>query len=178
MFAVGGAGAQREIGASILKSLRGKIRHRKIKLILVAGTKAWVRDFFIDRATILGLKESLEDKYVDILFEQDVHKYFDKFNLALRKTDILWTKPSKLSFYTGLGLPIIIAPPLGSQEDFNEGWLLQLGSAMAQENVSYCDQWIFDLVREGWFAEAAMQGFVEAEKKGVFNIKKIVFKGD
>ena len=69
---------------------------------------------------------------------------------------------------------IIIAPSIGSQEDFNRKWLLRLGSGMEQENPNYTDQWLFDLLNDGWFAEAAMQGFVEAEKLGTFNIKKII----
>jgi len=92
----------------------------------------------------------------------------------LRKTDILWTKPSELSFYAGLGLPIIIAPPIGSQEDFNKKWLLHIGAATPQDNPKYTDQWLFDLLNAGDLAEMAMQGFVEIEKKGTYNIEKIV----
>ena len=47
-------------------------------------------------------------------------EYFNTFNETLRETDILWTKPSELSFYAGLGIPIIIAPTIGSLEDFNK----------------------------------------------------------
>jgi len=170
MFAVGGAGAQKEIGAKILKSLQRKIKEKKIKVILVAGTKEWIKDYFLQ--TIKGL--DLENDWVEVIFESKIEDYFKKFNLALRKTDILWTKPSELSFYTALGLPIIIAPPIGSQEDFNRDWLLRLGSAILQENPNYTDQWLFDLLDSGWLAEGAMQGFVEGEKLGTFNIKRII----
>ena len=92
----------------------------------------------------------------------------------MRKTDILWTKPSELSFYAGLGIPIIVAPTIGSQEDFNKRWLLHVGAGISQEDPNYSVEWIYDLLNAGDFAEAAMQGFVEIEKKGVFNIKKII----
>ena len=170
MFAVGGAGAQKEIGAKILKSLQRKIKERKIKVILVAGVKEWIKDYFLQ--TIKEL--DLENDWVEVIFDSKIENYFKKFNLALRETDILWTKPSELSFYTALGLPIIIAPPIGSQEDFNRDWLLRLGSAVLQENPSYTDQWLFDLLNSGWLAEGAMQGFVEGEKLGTFNIKRII----
>jgi hypothetical protein len=92
----------------------------------------------------------------------------------LKNTDILWTKPSELSFYSALGIPIIIAPPIGSQEDFNKKWLLHMGAGILEENPKYASQWIFDSLNGGRFAEAAMQGFIKEEKLGAFNIQKII----
>ena len=169
MFAVGGAGAQKEIGYKILKSLRSKIHDKKIKLILVAGTIKSVKNYFLDCIERLNLKRGVE-----IIFNNKISGYFKDFNLALRKTDILWTKPSELSFYTGLGLPIIVAPSIGSQENYNRKWLLELGSGILQNDPDHTNEWLFDLLESGWFAEAAMQGFIEAEKRGVFNIARIV----
>ena len=173
MFAVGGAGAQREIGVKILQKLKPLIKENKIKIILSAGIKDWVRDYFMVGVKGLGLKSFLGTN-IEILFKEDIHDYFQEFNRFLRKTDILWTKPSELSFYTGLGLPIIIAPPIGSQENFNRDWLLKLGSGILQENPDYMGEWLLDWLERGYLAEAALQGFIEAEKKGVFNIEKIV----
>lgn len=174
-FAVGGAGAQKEIGVRILKSLFSKIKTKEIKVILVAGIRKEVRNYFLEHIKDLGLKRDL-NKNIEIIWEKNIEDYFKKFNQALRKTDILWTKPSELSFYTALGLPIIIAPTIGSQEDFNKQWLLRLGSAIPQENPDYTVQWLFDFLESGRFAEAAMQGFIEAEKLGASNIKKIISK--
>ena len=171
MFAVGGAGAQKEIGIKVVKSLAQKIRKGEIRIILVAGIKEKVKDYFEKNVKNLKIKTNIE-----ILFDKNIEQYFQKFNQALKKTDILWTKPSELSFYTALGLPLIIAPPIGSQEKFNKRWLLQLGSGMLQKNPIYTDQWLFDLLNSGWFAEAAMQGFIEGEKLGTYNIKKIISK--
>ena len=99
---------------------------------------------------------------------------FKKFNKALRATDILWTKPSELSFYTALGLPIIIAPPIGSQEIFNRTWLRTIGAGASQYPPRYTNEWLFDWVESGWFAEAVMEGFIEAPKFGTYNIEKIL----
>ena len=172
MFTIGGAGAQTEIAISILNSLRKKIIKGQIKVILVAGIRKWVRDYFTSTIKELDLLD--DTKRVEVIYRKDIKEYFKEFNLALRRTDILWTKPSELSFYTALGLPIIIAPSIGSQEDFNREWLLRLGSATEQKNPHYTDEWLFDLLKNGWFAEAAMQGFIEGEKRGVFNIQKII----
>jgi len=173
MFAVGGAGAQKEIGIRIAGSLKQAIQGKKIKLILVAGIREEVKKYFLERIGHLGLKEHLGSN-IEVLFASKIEDYFEQFNLALRKTDILWTKPSELSFYTGLGLPILIAPIIGSQESFNKKLLLTLGSGILQENPVYTHQWLFDFLDSGRLAEAAMQGFIEAEKLGTLNIKKII----
>ncbi len=173
MFAVGGAGSQKEIGALALKSLSKNIKKGKMKMILVAGTSEKVKRYFKEKLSAVGLSKS---KNIEILFDQNINKYFKSFNAALRKTDILWTKPSELSFYSALGIPIIIAPSIGSQEDFNKRWLLKSGFGNLQENPSHADQWLSDWLEKGYLAEAAMQGFIEGEKLGAFNIKEIIGK--
>jgi len=167
MFAVGGAGAQKEIGVKITRALSKRIRKGEIKVILVAGIREEVKEYFLKKTK--GIE-------IEIIFEKEIERYFQRFNQALRKTDILWTKPSELSFYCALGLPLIIAPTVGSQEKFNKQWLLQLGAGINQKDPLYTDQWLFDLLAGGYLAEAAFQGFLEAEKLGTLNIKKTVLK--
>ncbi len=175
MFAVGGAGAQKEIGIKAIQSLTSKIKNSEIKIILVAGIREEVRGYFEENIKKLNLGEYLQ-RNIEIIFEKNIEDYFRSFNQALRKTDILWTKPSELSFYSALGMPIIIAPPIGSQEEFNMRWLSKSGFGILQENPTYANQWLFDWLDKGYLAEAAMQGFIEGEKLGVYNIKKIISK--
>ncbi len=165
MFAVGGAGAQKEIGVKIVRKLAEKIKRKEIKIILVAGIKKKVKDYFEKNTKGLG---------VEVLFAKDIISYFQKFNQALRKTDILWTKPSELSFYSVLGMPVIIAPSIGSQEEFNKRWLLKSGFGLLQEDPNYINQWLFDWLEKGYLAEAAIQGFVEGEKLGTFKIAEAI----
>lgn len=174
-FAVGGAGAQREIGAMILKGLREKVLEGELRVNLVAGVHRHVNSFFKKRCQEVGLKKCLGSK-VRILFTQNKLEYFEKFNNWLKTTDILWTKPSELSFYSGLGLPIIMSPPIGSQEDFNRKYLISLGAGIDQEDLKYVDEWLFDWINSGRLAEAAAQGFLEAPRLGTFNIEKILTK--
>jgi hypothetical protein len=141
----------------------------------VAIVNKKVKEYFLKNIKNLGLKNHL-GKEIEILFEEDIESYFRSFNLALRKTDILWTKPSELSFYSVLGIPIIIAPPIGSQEEFNKRWLLKSGFGLLQENPNYVHQWLFDWLEKGYLAEAAMQGFIEGEKLGTYKIEKIISK--
>jgi hypothetical protein len=173
-FCVGGAGAQKEIGIEIIRSLLEKIKSSQVKIILIAGIKELVKEYFERNLEELGLREQ---GGVEIVFAETIEDYFQKFNSVLRKTDILWTKPSELSFYSALGLPIIVAPSIGSQEEFNKRWLLKSGFGILQENPKYTDQWLFDWLSRGYLAEAAMQGFVEGESLGVINIEKIICSG-
>ena len=174
-FAVGGAGAQREIGGEILKGLSEKIIKEEIRINLISGIHRHVHKYFKEI-----VKEAKLNNYLDtgirILFEPNKMEYFKKFNNWLRTTDILWTKPSELSFYSGLGLPIIMSKPIGSQEDFNRKYLINLGAGMDQLDLKYIDEWLFDWIDSGRLAEAAAQGFLEAPRSGIFNIEKILAK--
>jgi hypothetical protein len=171
-FAVGGAGAQRELGATITKSLKKQVLDGKIKINLVAGVNPDVNKYFKEQIKLLGLAKSGRIK---VLFSRTKEDYFKEFNQWLRETDILWTKPSELSFYCGLGLPIIMAPPIGSQEIFNQKWLQTISAGINQEDPRYTREWLFDWLKSGWLAEAAMQGFMEAPKYGTYNIERIIF---
>jgi len=173
-FAVGGAGAQRELGIEIAKSLKKDIKEGKVKLILVAGVNHDVLKFFTAELKSLRLGPEL-GRGIEILYEPNKMRYFASFSKALRDADVLWTKPSELCFYCALGLPIIMAPPIGSQEKFNQKWLQSIGAGLDQEDPRYTNEWLDDWRNSGWLAEAAMQGFVEAPKYGTYNIKKIVY---
>lgn len=169
MFSIGGAGAQKEICLEAIESLSLKIKLKKLRFIIAIGVREELRSYFAQ-----NLKDLELDGWVHIVSGITTQEYFKNFNEALRETDVLWTKPSELSFYAGLGIPIIIAPTIGSQEDFNKRWLLHIGAGTPQENPKYTDQWFFDLLNGGDFAEMAMEGFMEIEKMGTYNIEKII----
>ncbi len=172
-FAVGGAGAQSTIGEKIVRSLSKKIMENKIVLNLIAGTRDDVSSFYKGLIKDVRLTSQL-GKGITILHEKTKHEYFASFNELLRKTDVLWTKPSELSFYAGLGLPIIMAPSVGSQEDFNRIWLKTIGGGISQDDPEFAAEWLFDWVENGWLARAALNGFIEAPIMGTYNVERLV----
>ena len=87
-YAVGGAGAQKEIGRLIVLSLINKIHERKVKINLVAGTRSELRDYFISIKKEFDVKG---DK-ISIIWADNNESDFDLFNRSLQTTDILWTK--------------------------------------------------------------------------------------
>ncbi|HEY4525507.1 MAG TPA: hypothetical protein VJL32_00215 [Candidatus Paceibacterota bacterium] len=172
-FVVGGAGAQVNIGIQILKSLGKLIRENKIHLYLVAGVSEKANQSFLREISRLRLGKFL-GKSLYVVFRYGKEEYFSEFDKLLAKLDVLWTKPSELSFYGALGLPIIIAPPVGSQEIQNRRWLLNIGVGMDQLSPSYAQEWLPKIIKEGRMAGAAMQGFIEMERCGTENIIKII----
>ena len=170
-FAVGGAGAQKEIAGIILKKLSPKIKEGSLKINLVAGNREEIKEYFEEQIKANNL---VENKNVKIIFAVDKMDYFKEFNTCLHDTDILWTKPSELSFYCALGLPIIMAQPVGSQEEFNREWLMSVGAGVDSLDPEYVDEWLSDLLESGRLARAAMDGFLNAEQMGTYNIEQLI----
>lgn len=171
-YAVGGAGAQKETGKKIAGSFRKKLLAGEMNLNLVAGTREEVNDYFLD------VKEEVCSTHINVVYDKTFAGYYKKFNEIIRHTDILWTKPSELSFYTALGIPVIISPPIGAQERANKKWLKEIQAGIRQELPEYADQWLFDMLQKGRLAEAAWSGFLKARKKGVYNITDVLLKGE
>lgn len=172
-YSVGGAGAQKALGVQVLKSLKKKILAEEIRLNLVAGTRLDVAKYYREAADAIGLKQHQDDGLYIPTFDSRA-KYFDGFNEILKTTDILWTKPSELSFYTGLGLALVMAPPIGSQEEFNRLWLRYIGGGVAQNDPQYTNEWLFDWINSGGLARMAWSGYVEAPTHGVYRIEDTV----
>lgn len=172
-YTVGGAGAQRHLATQILDSLKGRIMRRELRVRLVAGTRHDIAAYFTDAAKRLGLKKQL-GTFLDISVFSSREEYFSGFSELLKTTDLLWTKPSELSFYTGIGLAIIMAPPIGSQEEFNQTWLQYIGGGVPQGDPRHTNEWLFDWINSGGLARMAWSGYVEAPTHGTYRIEDIV----
>ncbi|MFA6132330.1 MAG: hypothetical protein WC702_04730 [Patescibacteria group bacterium] len=172
-YSVGGAGAQKALGVQVLKSLKKHILKDEIRLNLIAGTRHDVAKYYREAAEEIGLKQHQGDGLYIPTFDSRA-KYFDGFTEILKNTDILWTKPSELSFYTGLGLALVMAPPIGSQEEFNRLWLRYVGGGVAQDDPRYTDEWLFDWINSGGLARMAWSGYIEAPTHGTYRIEEIV----
>jgi len=176
-FAVGGAGAQVEMVEILLKSLKGKIITGKIKIGLSAGIDLRVYKKIEHIINALRLSEFL-GRSIEIVYHSDVREYMVAFNRMLRRTDVLWTKPSELSFFCALGIPILLAPAIGTHEALNRRWLHEIHAGIDPPGaVEYVHEWLFDLRRNGRLAEAAWDGFLKARKLGVYKIEALIATG-
>lgn len=172
-FAVGGAGAQRTLGVQMIKSLKHRILRKEIVVRLEAGTKTEVAAFFIEKTKEAGLQRAI-GKSLFIDSEPNRTEYFHNFTKRLRQTDILWTKPSEMSFYCGVGLPIIMAPSIGSQEQFNRIWLKMVNAGVSQNDPRFTHEWLFDWIESGGLARMAWNGYIEAPTHGSYRIESII----
>ena len=172
-FSVGGAGAQKRIAVDMMKSLKRRLLKGDIRLALFPGIRKPVANYFKEHAIKLGLKRCL-DKNLLIPVYPDRPTYFTAFSSFLRETDLLLTKPSEMSFYTGVGLPVIMAPPIGSQEKFNRVWLQYVGGGVPMMNPKYINEWLFDWIGSGGLARMAWSGYIEAPTHGTYRIEDVV----
>jgi hypothetical protein len=175
MLAIGGAGAQVKASQTLLEGLRNKISKNLINLTLVAGKNLTLKNYFLANIKFLKLEDNFQ-KNLKIIYNPNINNFFKEFNLELLKTDILLTKPSELSFYAGLGLPIVILPPIGSHEILNKNWLIRKGAGIGSEDLKYIENWLEDFLNEGLFFKAAISGFLEIKKLGTFKIIDILQK--
>ena len=175
-FAVGGAGAQLEIAQNLAFSLRDSIESGEFHLNVVVGVNRQVESKFRVYVNDIGLSNWLGNG-VEIICEDDKMVYFKRFNAVMRNTDILWTKPSELSFYSALGVPIIAAPTIGSQEDKNLKWLTDKACVLPQYNPLLAAEWLRDMLKDGILAEKAFNGFIKNRKLGIYKIAEVLKSG-
>ncbi|MBP7706002.1 MAG: hypothetical protein KA243_02025 [Candidatus Aminicenantes bacterium] len=178
MFAIGGAGAQAELVGAILQGLRGRLLAGDVCLTLSCGIQKRVFERVQGALSDAGLRGEI-GRTIDTVYDPDIHAYLEKFNARLRTTDVLWTKPSELAFYCGLGMPILMADPIGAQEELNKRWLREIHAGVSPPGpVEACGEWLFDLRENGRLAEAAWDGFLKARKLGTFKIERLIRTGE
>jgi len=169
VFAVGGSGAQAELSAAFLPSLRPLLERRRLRLTLVAGVRRNVKTRFEDEIARAGLSSQM-GRSVDILYEPVLDTYFDRFDALLADTDILWTKPSELVFYAALGIPLLLAPPVGIHESYNLRWARENGAGFKQREARVVGDRLLEHLHDGNLASAAWAGYRRLPSRGLYRI--------
>jgi hypothetical protein len=172
-FAVGGAGAQLGMVRRFLTSLWRPLTQGRLRLALVAGVRRdvaarlerWVRES--------ELGERLGNE-VEIVCEDSFPAYFARFNALMARTDILWTKPSELSFYGALGVPLVFSWPVGVHERVNRRWVLHRGAGFKQDTPGEAWEWLREWLDDGTLAGAAWSGYQRLPKFGSARIAALV----
>lgn len=166
-FSVGGAGAQAELARPLLRSLKSTIEENRLRLCLVAGVRQEIADRFAAWIREAGLEGH---PGVSLHCEKDFGTYYESFNRLLAETDVLWTKPSEMTFYAALGLPLVFSPPVGVHERYNRRWAIENGAGLKQRHPDYAGYWIREWLAEGTLAAAAWFGFLRLPKFGLYHI--------
>lgn len=172
-FAVGGAGAQTGLSDEFLPRLREHVLRDRVRIHLVAGTRADVADRFKAQLRKARLSSRLGSE-VQILYAPDFATYYSKFNRLMAQADILWTKPSELSFYAGLGLPLILSHPVGSHERYNRRWLREQGAGLKQRRPDQLPGWFDEWLYDGNLAAAAWSAYTRIPHTGTEQIARLL----
>jgi len=137
-----------------------------LRLALVAGIRKEVASTLSATLAGLGLAGHAG---TELLYDPDVFSYIRRFNALLARADALWSKPSELTFFAGLGLPFIAAPPVGAHEERNLRWATDRGAALLQHDPETAGQWLLEWVEDGVLASAAEAGMC-LPQTGVYDI--------
>jgi hypothetical protein len=176
-FTVGGAGAQVELARTLIRSLAPLVGDGRLRLCLAAGVRPEIAERFERWVGEAGLADRLGGD-VRIFLAADLDSYFAGFNRILSETDILWTKPSEMTFFGALGLPLIFSHPVGMHERYNRRWAVENGAALKQREPRHAGYWIRELLAEGTLAAAAWSGFMRLPKFGTYQIVERVTGGE
>jgi hypothetical protein len=172
-FAVGGAGAQAGIAEAFLPGFRRALESGLLRITLVAGLRPEVEARFRE-AVQRARMEQLLGSGIEILVAPTFPEYYARFNALLARTDVLWTKPSELTFYGALGLPLVLAPPVGVHERYNRRWARESGAGLKQREASFAAEWMTDWLADGLLAAAAWAGYMRLPKFGLYRILEAV----
>jgi hypothetical protein len=173
-FAVGGAGAQAGIAAEALPGFRRLLGDGLVRLALVAGVRPDVEVRFREAIARARMEPLVESGAIEIVSESSFAGYYDRFNALLARTDVLWTKPSELTFYAALGLPLVLAPPVGVHERYNMRWARESGAGLKQRDARFAAEWFADWLADGVLAAAAWAGYMRLPKFGLYRIQEAV----
>jgi len=64
--------------------------------------------------------------------------------------------------------------PIGSQEIFNRKWIISMGGGVDSLDIEHVEEWLPNIIKNGRLARAAIDGYLNAENLGVYNIEKIL----
>ena len=175
-FTLGGAGAQAGLAQPLMRSLAPLVRDGRLRLCLAAGVRPEAAARFERWVAEAGLEGHLGSD-VRIFLAGDLDGYFDGFNRLLAETDVLWTKPSELTFFAALGIPLVFSQPVGMHERYNRRWAVENGAGLKPREMGHAGYWIREWLAEGTLAAAAWSGFMRLPKFGLYQIVERVAEG-
>ena len=191
LLSIGGAGAQGDYFASLIKTLVPFIKENKAVLYLNIGDYFSTWDMF--KSKIPGLenlaslhfdnwdetKKFASDALDDIASEKDVSKGMHVFchkdifaavyatNVLMRASDVLMTKPSELAFYP---VPKLMIQHVGGHEKWGAIRAAEIGDGTPEcPNVDYACDVIRQMISFPDLLESMNHAIVSAKKAGIYN---------
>jgi hypothetical protein len=171
MFPFSGAGAYSNVLADLVKAIHEELKEGSLRLIVSCGNN----EHALESAENLFINYGIEElEFAEIMFEDDVFVAFDKFNSALKSTDVIITKPSEMVFYVALGIPLVFLPPIGAHEEKNRDYLFENECAVNMVPSTDFPRWLEKSRRRGFLQELAENGFTRLPKNGSVAIDELL----
>ena len=162
VLAIGGAGAQVPLAKELVGGMAAQVRDGSLRLAVVAGRRGEVASALKDALTAARIE-------AELLYDPDVYGYIRRFNALLASADVLWSKPSEMTFFAALGLPFVSAPPVGMHEECNLRWASDRGAALAQHDPAASGEWLLEWLEDGVLSSAAEAG-LRLPSRGLYEI--------
>lgn len=105
---------------------------------------------------------------------KDAGVAFQSFTKLIPEMDVLWTAPNPWVFYVGLGLPVIIQPPIGGQEEARYAWVRGVQAGLPPLELETLSEWLMDWKRSGGLARLAWNGYGSAPSMGYERLKELL----
>jgi hypothetical protein len=185
LLTVGGAGAQGEIYADIIRHLMPRVRQKKVALLINVGDHKNVWDELVrkipeisDQATTYFdawektrafATGALEDEVsgIHVFYHQDIFAAVYSTNLLMRPCDFMVTKPSELAFYP---VPKLMLKRLGGHEAWGAIRAAELGDGTIEcETIERTLQMLDLMLDEPEILESMNQHILKANQVGVYH---------
>jgi hypothetical protein len=185
LLTVGGAGAQREIFAAIIRKLLPRIERNEVLLMINVGDhlKVWeglIQDipelkdssqtYFNDwKLTQKFAEQALNDevKGIHVFYNEDIFAAVYSSNLLMRSADILVTKPSELAFYP---VPKLMIKRVGGHEAWGAIRAAEIGDGTLEcESVELTIQMLDLMLDEDDILTSMCANILKAHEIGVYN---------
>ncbi len=171
MFPFSGAGAYSNVLTELVKSIIDELKAGVLRLIVSCGDNAHAQRNAENLFVNYGIDEL---EFIEIMYDKDIFTAFDRFNSALKSTDVMITKPSEMVFYAALGIPLVFLPPIGAHEAKNRDYIFENRCGVNMVPPSEFAKWILGSRCSGMLMELAENGYNNLPKTGTFEIDDLL----
>lgn len=185
LLTVGGAGAQKEIFAEIIRFLLPKVKKQEVTLLINVGDhlKVWeslcaeiaelktlTNTHFNEWEDTTHFAESLNDNEIQgvhAFYHEDIFAAVYSTNLLMPNTDILITKPSELAFYP---VPKLMIKRVGGHEAWGAIRAQEVGDGSFEcETVNSTLQMLELMLEDKEILSSFSHNIMKAHRMGVYD---------
>lgn len=185
LLTIGGAGAQKEIFAAIIKNLLPAIREKKAALYVNVGDyqnvwkellseipqmQEFAKEHFNDwQATMQFAEEALTGKVEGIhgFYHENIFEAVYCTNLLMRSCDVLVTKPSELAFYP---VPKLFIKRVGGHEQWGAVHSAEIGDGTLEcRDIPHTLQMTELFIKEQGMLQDMCEAIVKNKAAGIYD---------